>query len=83
MDKIDSLKEYQSFQSKLLNNFVFIPFGIPILVFDTLADFFYFWKNNFRPESSLKVTIIPKEKTTISHNSIKEIMNSVMNFSSN
>jgi len=83
LDKISQIREDQDFNDKLFNNFLFIPFGIPILLFDTLADLYYFWANNFRDQSTMKVTIIPKEKTTISHDSIKEIMMTVKKFGSN
>ena len=31
-------------------NYLFIPFGPLILLADLVADFFYFWKNNFRTD---------------------------------
>ena len=55
-----------------MNNMLFIPFGIPILFFDFLVDTLYFWRNNFRV--NLQEIIIPKEKSYISHKSIKEIL---------
>jgi len=58
-----------------MNNLLFMPFGIPILFADSLADMLYFWKNNFRTSDSLKQIIIAKEKSTISHGSIREVMN--------
>lgn len=51
---------------------LFIPLGVPILVFDFFVDLMYFWKNNFR--TSLQEIIIPKEKSYISHKSIKEVL---------
>jgi hypothetical protein len=57
-----------------LNNILFIPFGLPILCLDMLADMYYFWLNNFRPADDLKQIIIPKEKSTVSHKSLRSIM---------
>lgn len=51
-------------------NLLFIPFGLPILCMDVIADMFYFWKNNFR--SDLVKNIIERERTLISHKSIRE-----------
>ena len=65
LNKVEDTKE------RLFNNLMFIPFGIPILIMDFLADMKYFWMNNFRTE--LDVIIIPKEKSLITHKSIKEV----------
>ena len=73
-DKIASMKTQTSERERIMNNLLFIPFGPVILAFDILADMFYFWKNNFRPSEGLKVIIIAKEKSTISHPSIRDIM---------
>ena len=69
-DKIKTLAKVEG-KEKLWNNLLFIPFGIPILVCDFLMDIKYFWLNNFRLE--LQEIIIPKEKSLITHKSIKEI----------
>ena len=61
-----------------MNYFIFIPLGAPILFFDTLVDLLYFWINNFR--TNLKKIIIEKDKSTVSHRSLKEIMNICDNF---
>lgn len=71
MDKIKTMSQQKDPKQKLMNNLMFIPFGFIILVFDTLADCMYFWKNNFRTD--LKEIIIPKDKSYISHKSIKEV----------
>ena len=34
-------------QADRMMNLLFIPFGPIILFADLMADFFYFWKNNF------------------------------------
>lgn len=52
-------------------NYLFIPFGPIILLADLVADFLYFWKNNFRTE--LKQNIILKKKSNLTHNSLKEL----------
>lgn len=54
-----------------LINYLFIPFGPLILFADLMADFFYFWKNNFRTD--LKQNIILKKKSMLTHNSLKEL----------
>jgi len=59
-------------QEKLLNNICFIFFGPLILELDFIADCAYFWKNNFRTD--LKEIIIPKDKSLISHKSIREYL---------
>lgn len=45
------------------------------LSLDAVVDIYYFWVNNFRMSEGLKVIIIEKEKSTISHHSIREVMN--------
>jgi hypothetical protein len=55
-----------------MNNIIFIPFGLPILCFDFLVDLMYFWRNNFRTD--LQEIIIPKDKSYVSHASIKELL---------
>lgn len=70
-DKLGTLSSNHG-KEKLMNNFAFIFFGPIILELDFLADLVYFWKNNFRIE--LKEIIIPKDKSLISHNSIREYM---------
>ena len=48
VDKMRTLSSQNDSKSRIMNNFLFIPFGIPILLLDFLADLRYFWKNNFR-----------------------------------
>lgn len=52
---------------------MFIPFGSIILCFDFIADMYYFWMCNLRPEESLRQIIIPKEQSIVSHHSIREL----------
>jgi hypothetical protein len=52
-------------------NILFIPFGPAILLLDVIADFNYFWKNNFRTD--LKKNIIVKAESKLTHHSIKDI----------
>lgn len=68
-DKLATMKSVDG-REKLTNNIAFIFLGPIILELDFLADCFYFWKNNFRTE--LKEIIIPKDKSLISHDSIRE-----------
>lgn len=49
----------------------FVILGIPSLTLNLMSDFFYFWANNFR--SNLKKIIIEKTKSTLDHNSVREI----------
>ena len=71
-DKFQNQGPHTSMHNKILNFGVFIPFGIPILLLDTFADMYYFWKNNFR--TNLQKIIIPREESTVSHKSLREIM---------
>ena len=70
-DKLRTLNDNYG-REKLLNNICFIVLGPIILELDFIADCYWFWKNNFRTE--LKVIIIPKDKSLISHNSIREYL---------
>jgi len=72
VDKLRTIKNQKTLKEKIMNNLVFIPLGVPILFFDFLADIMYFWKNNFRTD--LQEIIIPKDKSYISHKSIKEVL---------
>jgi hypothetical protein len=83
VDKIKSMNSQPSTKAKIENNFLFFPFGIAILSMDVLFDFYYFWKNNFRPVEDLKQIIIVKEKSEISHTSIRELMNMSIKYSMN
>ena len=74
-DKLKSMNSQESGHEKLLNNLLFFPLGLGILVGDMVSDIFYFWKNNFRPHDQLKQIIIAKEKSTVDHSSLREIMN--------
>lgn len=65
LDKMKTLKDQTSFQEMLTNNLLFIPFGVPILLCDLLADLAYFWIYNFNID--LKKIIIIKKKTNLAH----------------
>lgn len=56
MDKLASLRNLKTMKEKILNVYIFIPFGIPIMCIDLIADLYYFWSFNFR--SNLKKQII-------------------------
>lgn len=71
-DKLRTLKMTIGSRERLMNNFAFIFLGPIILELDVIMDCIYFWKNNFRTD--LKVIIIPKDKSLISHSSIREYM---------
>jgi len=66
---------------KIVNFGLFVPFGIPILLFDSFADCKFFWKNNFR--GNLQSIIIQREISTVSHMSLREIMSICDQFSEN
>ena len=53
--------------------YAFFPLGLVIVSLDTVADMYYFWVNNFRPKEELKQIIIPKENSTISHKSLRDL----------
>ena len=57
--------------SMVINLGFFIPLGLPILMLDTVADLIYFWRNSFRTD--LEKVIIKKEKSTITHRSLREL----------
>jgi hypothetical protein len=50
VDKLKTLSTQKDPKAKVMNNFIFIPLGIPILLLDFLMDLRYFWKNNFRTD---------------------------------
>ena len=52
---------------------MFIVIGPIILFCDLIVDMIYFWVNNYR--RNLQKIIIEKEKSTVSHRSLKEIIN--------
>lgn len=56
---------------KLAIFLTFVVLGVPSLSLNLISDFFYFWANNFR--SNLKKIIIEKNKSTLSHDSVREI----------
>jgi len=66
---------------KILNIGIFIPFGMPIMMMNLFADIMYFWKNNFRTD--LQQIIILREKSTVSHKSIRELLNNCDKFGKN
>lgn len=72
VDKIKSLHNQPNFHTALMNNYLWFPFGMLILSADVVADGYWFWKNMFRLD--LKQIIIPKEVSTITHKSIRELM---------
>jgi len=47
-DKMATLSSLKTGHQKLLNVWLFIPFGPIILVMDVIADLYYFWQNNYR-----------------------------------
>jgi hypothetical protein len=80
MDKISTINQYESFQEQLFFNLLFYPFGLIILVLDTIADLYFFWVNNFRSTETLKQIIIPKEKSTLTFDSVKQVLTQFSRF---
>ena len=72
VDKLRNLHIYHTHQEQFLNVYLFIPFGIPILLLDFIADIIYFWKNNFRV--NLRKIIIEKERSKLNHRTLREFM---------
>jgi hypothetical protein len=73
LDKISTVKLSKSKTEKILNIGIFIPLGLPIMVLNSLMDIYYFWMNNFRTD--LKKIIILQDESTVSHESIKDLLN--------
>ena len=80
IDKLGSLSDLKTLQDKILNVYLFIPFGVPILLFDFVADLFYFWKNNFRVH--LKKIIIERERSKLNHKTLRDVMKLCENLTS-
>ena len=73
-DKIKALSNSNiDGKEKVLNSVMFLFFGPLILILDLLADMFYFWVYNFRLD--LHKIIIEKEQSSVTHRSLKEIIN--------
>ena len=78
VDKVSTLSSLKDGNKKLMNVYIFIPFGPVILLFDVIADLYYFWVNNYRQD--LQKIIIEREKTTVNHHSLKEFIQAMKNF---
>ena len=48
MDKIRNLTSAKSNYERIVNNLLFIPLGIPILILNFINELRCFWINNFR-----------------------------------
>ena len=75
-DKMNAIKVSKLFDKTHLyiNLLVFVLLGPFILTLDVLiGDIYYFWMNSFRRD--LKKCIIKKEVASVSHRSLKQIMN--------
>mmetsp|Transcript_17456 Transcript_17456/g.26901 ORF Transcript_17456/g.26901 Transcript_17456/m.26901 type:complete len:169 (+) Transcript_17456:2142-2648(+) len=81
VDKFKFMPPFESKQNRAINLYVFIPLGIPILLLDCISDLVYFWKNNFR--TGLERIVITKDKSKISHATLREITNLCNRFSDN
>jgi len=73
IDKVKSLKHAkpEDGSKPVINLVIFVVFGVAILDLDLMADIYYFWKNCFRDK--LSVIIIEREKTTVVHQTIREL----------
>lgn len=74
VDKYKTLNKQTNQNEKFYNNLLFFPFGLGILALDFGVDMIFFWTNNFRKKEELKLTIIPRETYSVSHESIRKIM---------
>ena len=72
--KIERLTKATTIREQILAGaelLIFVAFGLGILVLDLVADFYYFWANNFR--SNLKKIIIERKKSTLTNDSIRQV----------
>lgn len=70
--KVQKINKAQTVLAKLvqLAHFLgYVALGMPILLLDSLSDFYYFWANNFR--TNLKLIIIDLKDSNISLHSIR------------
>lgn len=81
LSKIKNFDSNMSSREKILNVGIFIPFGLPIMLLNSMVDFFYFWQNSFR--SDLEKIIAVKEPKTISHDNIRELLRILDKYSKN
>ena len=71
MGIIDKLKHPSKDKVDNIVNMSFFIIGPVILVFDVIADLYYFWLNNFR--QNLLQNIIAKEISQVTHKSLREL----------
>jgi hypothetical protein len=76
VNKIQQIFVQKSWRDKVMKASIalgFLFFGMLVLMLNLLADFYYFWQNNFR--SNLKKIIIERDKSTLTNQSIRDIVN--------
>ena len=74
--KITKIKKAKTIYDQFILFIVAVMFlitGPPTVLLTFVTDCYYFWKNNFKPESDLKKIVIPREKNTITNESIKKM----------
>lgn len=79
-DKIKTLGQQPNIGEQIKNNLLFFPLGMVILGLDLVADMYYFWVNSFRDGKEMKQIIIEKEKSVITHKSIREIQKNCIKY---
>lgn len=79
-DKLLSAQETP--KERLHNCAAWALLGIPVLCGNTVVDLYLFWVDCFRPSKGMKLIMIPKDPATITHQSIRRIINVCKEYSS-
>lgn len=81
MDKVKTILPTDTTKDIVMNLGLFILVGPLILLLDTFADVYYFWQVMFK--TKMKQIIIEREKSTINHKSLRQLMGLTKVFSEN
>lgn len=76
--KLQTASSSREMCAVLGNILFFLILGLPLLTLSLVADFFYFWKNNFR--TGLKQVVIERVISTINMSTIKLLRNLCQKF---
>lgn len=80
-DKASAIQPTDTTRDIMMNLGLFILFGPLILALDTFADVYFFWQVMFK--TKMKQIIIEREKSTINHKSLRQLMGLTKIFSEN